>query len=233
MTGINTRHILTLAHLLSLGARHNFVRVATADLGKAIQKSQQSASKHLVDLERDGLVERMTRGRHENSVRVTDAGYEQLLDLSRIINAGLGLPMPAPGSTSSQIDLGGVLVSGMGEGAYYMSLPGYTRQFKTALGHIPFPGTLNVKLDGKEHVEAVRQLDALGGIKIGGFCDGKRTYGWVKCFAARINDAVDAHLARLERTHHDHTVIELISRHNIRESAGLSDGSKVAIRIHI
>lgn len=234
MTDIKAQHLLTLVHLLSLGARHNFVRVSTADLGKAIQKSQQSASKHLADLEHDGLLERMTRG-NGTSVRITDAGYRDLLRLGRILNTGLGLPEASTGSSSSssQIVLKGRLVSGMGEGAYYMSLKGYTRQFKIRIGHIPFPGTLNVKLDGEAYVEAVRRLDTMDGARIDGFCDGKRTYGWVTCFVAKINGLVDAHLVRLERTHHDPSVIELISKHNIRESAGISDGSEVVIRVRV
>ena len=70
------------------------------------------------------------------------------------------------------------------------------------------------------------------GIKIEGFSDGKRTYGWVKCFSGKINN-VDSQLIRLERTHHDPSVIELISKHNIRKTAKLSDGSKVTIKIPI
>ncbi len=222
MADIRVQHVLTLAHLLSRGARHNFVTVTTAELGRAIRRSQQAASKHLLELEKGGFVERASSGRGY-SVRITSRGHGELVRLNRILNDSLG-------SSPSQIILEGELVSGMGEGAYYMSLGGYTRQFKARIGHVPFPGTLNVQLYKKEHIEAIRQLDAMDGIKIDGFSDGRRTYGWVRCFACRIN-GVDSQLIRLERTHHDPSVVELISRHNIRRSARLSDGSKVTIRI--
>ncbi|MDG7050416.1 MAG: CTP-dependent riboflavin kinase, partial [Nitrososphaerota archaeon] len=134
-------------------------------------------------------------------------------------------------SIPSTIDLSGVLVAGMGEGKYYMSLKGYTKQFAQKIGYVPFPGTLNVKLDKKEHVESLRQLNNLDGTKIDGFSDGKRTYGWVKCFTCKLNDKVDAQLIMLERTHHDLSTIELISKFEIRKKLALKSGSPISIKI--
>ena len=53
-------------------------------------------------------------------------------------------------------------VSGMSEGAYYMSLKGHARQFVKRIGYVPFPGTLNAKLEEREFVESSQQFD-LGG----------------------------------------------------------------------
>ena len=47
MTDLKTQHLLTLAHILSKGGKHNFVNITTTSLGKEIGKSQQSASLHL------------------------------------------------------------------------------------------------------------------------------------------------------------------------------------------
>jgi len=121
----------------------------------------------------------------------------------------------------------------MGEGAYYMSLKGYTKQFKSKINYIPFPGTLNVKLQKKEHIEAAQQFRTLNGITIKGFFDGKRTYGWVKCFKSKLNNSINCELIVLERTHHDNSIIELISKTNLRKTAKLKDGSKLTIRIPI
>jgi riboflavin kinase len=71
------------------------------------------------------------------------------------------------------------------------------------------------------------------GIHIDGYSDGKRTYGWVKCFKAKLNSSFDCELIRLERTHHDTSTIELISKNNLRKTAKLSDGSKITITIPI
>ena len=91
----------------------------------------------------------------------------------------------------------------------------------------------NVKLYQKEHVEAVQQIDDFDGQKIDSFSDGKRTYGWVKCFTAKLNKTINCQLIRLERTHHDNSIIELISKNNICKIGNLKMGSQVSIKIII
>lgn len=225
MTDIKVQHILTLTQLISKGARHNFIPITTDSLGKSIKKSQQSASKHLLELEQDGFIERIIDGR-KSSVKITAKGYSELVKLSSILKSSLG-------SHPSYVELKGILVSGMGEGSYYMSLKGYTKQFKSKINYIPFPGTLNVKLQKKEFVDAAQQFLALPGITIKGFSDGKRSYGWVKCFNAKLNNSINCELIILERTHHDNSIIELISKINIRKTGKLKDGSKLTIKIPI
>ena len=225
MTELKIQHILTLTHLLSKGAKHNFVTITTSSLGKNIKKSQQAASKHLLELENSDFIERIANGR-KMSVKITPKGYSEMVKLSQVLNKSLT-------SSPSSVLLKGILVSGMGEGAYYMSLKGYTKPFQPPLGYIPFPGTFNVKLEKKEYTEAIRQFGGLDGIHIDGYSDGKRTYGWVKCFSAKLNSSFDCELIRLERTHHDTSTIELISKNNLRKTAKLSDGSKITILIPI
>ncbi len=222
MADLKTQHLLTLVHLLSLGARHNFVPVTTSELGRGIKKSQQAASMHLAELERGGFVEKGSGGRGI-SVRITAKGYSEMARISGVLRDGLG-------SHPSHIELEGTLVSGMGEGAYYMSLAGYTRQFRKAIGYVPFPGTLNVRVDGGHHVQTLSRLDGMDGTVIRGFSDRRRTYGWVRCFPGTVN-GIGCHLIRLERTHHDHTIIELISESEIRRAGRLRDGSRVIVRI--
>jgi riboflavin kinase, archaea type len=225
MSELKVQHVLTLANLISKGARHNFVPITTSSLGKGIHKSQQAASKHLLELERDGFIERIMNGR-KFSVKITSKGYSEMVKLSSILKSSLE-------SFPSFAELKGTLVSGMGEGAYYMSLKGYTKQFKTKINYIPFPGTLNVKLTKKEYIETAQQFRTLDGVSIKGFSDFKRTYGWVKCFKAKLNNSVDCHLIILERTHHDISIVELISKINIRKYAKLRDGSKIVLKIPI
>ncbi|MDH3501530.1 MAG: DUF120 domain-containing protein [Nitrosopumilus sp.] len=225
MTELKIQHILTLAYLLSQGAKHNFVTITTSSLGKSIKKSQQAASKHLLELENNQFIERIISGRNI-SVKITPKGFSEMTKLSTILQKCLN-------SSSSHVELKGILVSGMGEGAYYMSLKGYTKQFKSKIGYIPFPGTLNVKLDKKVDQKAIQQFETLNGITIESFSDEKRTYGWVKCFPAKLNQSIDCQLIVLERTHHDDSIIELISKECIRKSGKLQDGSKVTIKIPV
>jgi len=225
MTELKIQHILTLTYLLSKGAKHNFVTVTTSSLGKSIKKSQQAASKHLLELENNQFIERITSGKN-TSVKITPKGFSEMVKLSASLQKSLD-------SFPSHVELKGTLISGMGEGAYYMSLKGYTKQFKSKIGYVPFPGTLNVRLDKKIHQETIKQFENLDGITIDSFSDGKRTYGWVKCFHAKINHSINCELIILERTHHDNSIIELISKVCIRKSGNLKNGSQLTITIPI
>jgi len=223
MSELKIQHILTLSQLLSKGARHNFVYITTSSLGKSIKKSQQAASIYLLELENNGFIEKLIDGR-KISVKITHKGYSELVKLNSVLSSSLG-------AITYNMELKGSVISGLGEGAYYMSLKGYTKQFKSKINYIPFPGTLNIKLNQQRDSRAVQQLADLDGTMIEPFSDGKRTYGWVKCFHAKLNNSINCELIRLERTHHDNSIIELISKSNLRKTAGLKTGSKVRIKI--
>ena len=225
MTELKIQHLLTLSYLLSKGAKYNYLAITTSSLGKNIHKSQQAASKHLLELEQNKFITRIVNGRNL-SVKITSRGFSEMVKLSSILQKSLD-------SSPSHVYLTGTLVSGMGEGAYYMGLKGYTKQFKSKIGYVPFPGTLNVRLDKKIHQESIKQFETLDGIKLDGFSDGKRTYGWVKCFSAKLNNSINCELIILERTHHDDSVIELISKTCLRKNTTLKDDSKVSIKIEI
>jgi len=225
MTELKIKHIITLTQLLSKGAKHNFITMTTSSLGKNIQRSQQAASKHLLELEQDGFIGRLIHGR-KISVRITPKGYSELVKLSSILKSSLE-------SASTILELKGTLISGMGEGAYYMSLKGYTTQFKSKIGYIPFPGTLNVKLTSKSYIDSSEQLSRFDGKIIHGFSDGKRTFGWVKCFEAKLNNSIKCEFIVLERTNHDASIVELISNHNLRKVAKIKNGSNITIKISL
>ena len=220
MSDLKIQHILTLTQLLSKGARYNFVQITSSSLGKSIKKSQQATSTYLLELENNGLIERIMKGR-KISVKITQKGYSEIAKLNSVLSSSLS-------SSTSNIELSGSVISGLGEGAYYMSLKGYTKQFKTKIGYIPFPGTLNIKLN---QLQDILQLGELDNIMIDPFSDGKRTYGWAKCFHATLNNSIKCELIRLERTHHDNSVIELISKNNLRKTGRLETGSKVTVKI--
>jgi riboflavin kinase, archaea type len=225
MAELKLQHLLTLAELFAKGARYNFIPVTTSSLGNSIHKSQQAASKHLLELESDGYIERLRTGL-KVSVRITTKGHAEMSKIFSILKSSLA-------TSPTYIEFRGSIISGMGEGAYYMSMKGYTKQFKSKLGYVPFPGTLNVKLKDKEFIEAKRSLDAYPATMVNGFSDGKRTYGWVKCYPARVNNIIDAAVILLERTHHDDSIIELISKENIKKSNKLSTGSNITIHVGV
>lgn len=125
----------------------------------------------------------------------------------------------------------GYVISGLGEGAFYMSLEGYKRAFERALGFVPYPGTLNIKLT-PHSLPLRRYLDGLPGIYIPGFSNGLRTYGGVKAFRAKLRD-IEGAVVMPERTHHSSDVIEVIAPVKLRDVLGLRDGDKVELEIYL
>ncbi len=215
-----------MVQLLSKGARNNFIEVTTSDLGKDIARSQQAASKHLLDLETSGYIERARRGQ-KFAVRITDKGYSEIQSLFASLKSAIE-------SAPAVIDFEGSVVSGMGEGAYYMSLEGYRKQFKEKLGYEPYPGTLNIRLTDQLFMNARRELGSHPSIFVDGFGDGTRTYGWVKCYRATINGKVDnAAVLVLERTHYDDSMLEVIAPMSIKDAAGIKNGDGVKVQVHV
>ena len=225
MPEIKLQHIMTLIELLSKGAHHNFVEITTAEIGKSIGRSQQAASKHLLDLETSGYIERLKKGQ-KFAVKVTDKGYSEIQNLFLSLRAALE-------SVPATIEFEGNVVSGMGEGAYYMSLEGYRKQFKEKLGYEPYLGTLNVRLSEQIYMNARLQLGKHPSIFINGFSDGTRTYGWVKCYRATMNDGaiLNAAVLVLERTHYDDSMLEVIAPISIKQTAGIKNGDRIKVEV--
>jgi riboflavin kinase, archaea type len=225
---IKLQQILTMVHLLLLGARHNYIQVTTKELSRSIDRSQQSASKHLLDLESVGYIDRIRKG-HTIRIKITDKGYLQIKSLYEKLRSAF------ESSVGGVITFEGRVVSGMGEGAYYMSLEGYRKQFREKLGYEPFPGTLNIKLSDSISMHSRRDLSTHPSILIEGFSDKLRTYGWVRCYPAKINDRLveNAALLILERTHYDDSTIEVIAPISIKENAKIKNGDRISISTRI
>lgn len=212
----------TLFRLAELGAYSGELLITTEKLAKTLNVSQQTASRHLIELQALGMIRR-TRVARGESIRVTAKGSE---DLNRMYLRLKAIFEMKPAEAVFE----GTLFSGIGEGAWYVSQPGYRRQFIHKLGFDPFPGTLNLRLK-PEHANDRKLLETIPHIEIEGFRDGERTFGPVTCYRARINDAEDGALICAVRTHYAADVIEFIAPENLRTKLGLKDGDTVKARI--
>ena len=130
-----------------------------------------------------------------------------------------------------EITIHGRLFQGLGEGAYYIDLPGYKRQFVKLLGFDPFPGTLNLKLTSPLDIEQKRRLRLGEGLTVKGFENGTRTYGGARCYKATISGNYPAAVLLIDRTHYDDGVLELISPLNLRRDLGLKNDDNVEVRV--
>jgi riboflavin kinase len=212
----------TLCKLAELGAYSGELLITTEKLAKILNISQQTASRHLIELQTLGVIRR-TRVARGESIRVTAKGSE---DLNRMYLRLKAIFEMKP--TEAVIE--GTLFSGIGEGAWYVSQPGYRRQFVKKLGFDPFPGTLNLRLK-PEYADDRKLLETMPQIQIDGFRDGERTFGPVTCYRAKINDTEDGALICAVRTHYAGDVIELIAPENLRAKLGLKDGDTVKARV--
>jgi len=216
--------LLTLFRLAELGAYFSEVTITTTELARGLKISQQTASRHLIELQTLGLIRR-TRVTRGEAIKVTVKGSEELNRMHLRLRAIFEPKV-------KELVLEGVLFSGIGEGAWYVSQEGYRRQFVEKLGFEPFPGTLNVRLK-REYEDEKKRLEAIPSIQIEGFRDGTRSFGPVKCFRATINDAERGALISAVRTHYGADVIELIAPHDLRSKLGLKHGDIVRARITI
>ena len=199
------------------------VKTSTAALARELGISQQSVSRLLMELAREGLIEKEISGRSV-VIRLTGEALELMLSLYARLKEILESP--------SEIILTGRVFTGLGEGAYYIQIPFYMRQFEEKLGFKPYPGTLNLKLISKEDVLKKALVERAARIEIKGFSDGKRSYGGAKCVKAHIDDEEVA-IVFIDRTHYPIDVIEIIAPACLREKLRLKDGDKVTLRIKV
>ncbi|UTF52117.1 CTP-dependent riboflavin kinase [Natronosalvus rutilus] len=218
---------LAVLKLLALdGGLEGDLKISCSALADRLEASNQTASRRLQRLESAGYLERDTVADGQWVV-VTDAGEGALRteyeEYKRLFEA------------DPEVELEGVVTSGMGEGRHYISLPGYSRQFSDRLGYEPFPGTLNVDLQD-ESMRRRRAMASLESIPIDGWENDERTYGPAVCHPATVETAdgdvyETAHAIAPERTHHDEDQLELIAPAKLRDELDLEDGDHVTITV--
>jgi riboflavin kinase len=218
--------LFTLYKLAELGACSRTVKVSTEYLAEKMSVSQQTASRHLIQLDKSGWIKR-TITPEGCLIKITDSGVAELKKL----HSGLRLIMEAPYPPS--VTLEGVLFTGLGEGAYYVMRDGYRRQFIEKLGFDPYPGTLNLRLTTEYDMKARSELEAYPGIEIEGFEDESRTFGSVKCYPIIINNRAKGALVCALRSHYDSSVMEVIAPSFLRGKLKLRDGNKAKVEVLI
>lgn len=211
--------VAALKELAQLGAMHGFVEVSTGQLAKIMGTSQQTASRRILELERSGYIRR-EMGVRKQLVRLSEEGlnvlareyaaYKHLFD------------------ERHRLQVRGRVASGLGEGRYYLSRDGYVSQFRERLGFEPYPGTLNLEMEGSE-TNKLRILKSRPVVHIEGFEAENRTFGDVDAWRAEINDVACAVILP-KRTHHART-LEVVAPDYLRDRLKLHDGDEVDVRV--
>ena len=210
-----------LKEIALLGGLKGPVFVSSQSLAGTLQVSQQTASRRLQALERqrflsrsvnpDGQYITITKG-GEEALRQEYASYCRVFATDR-----------------QEFLLQGSVISGLGEGRYYMSLRPYVEQFAEKIGFEPYPGTLNLRLEAAS-VGVRKRLDQLAWVPIRGFMAEGRTFGDARCLPCRIA-GIPCGIVVPGRSHYPDDVIELIAPVSLREALGVTDNDGVTVEV--
>jgi len=218
------RHIFTLLKLAEMGAHRRTAKISTEYLAEKLGTSQQTASRYLIELDSNGWIKR-TMTPEGCLLKITEAGIKELKKLYSNLRFLMEAAYPP------SITLEGVVFTGLGEGAYYISKERYRKQFIEKLGFEPYPGTLNLKLTTDYDIKTRSELEAYPAIEDEGFRHEDRTFGSVKCYPVTIENKVKGALLLALRSHYDTSVIEVIAPVFLRKHLKLKDGHKVKVEV--
>lgn len=210
-----------LLKLCELGAHRSPVRISLRELSRTLGSSNQTVWRRLDRLCKEGFIERERTGRAQR-VKMTKKGMAYLKEMKIRIERVLQ-------SRQTKLKLRGRVVEGLGEGHYYLSQPHYQNRFRAELGFIPYPGTLDIRAEGRESLENVEVLRHVEGKTVEGFVSKNRTFGSVKFFPARL-DRVTGAVVFPERSHH-RDIVEFIASKNLRRTLGLQNNSVVEVEV--
>ncbi|MFH1773650.1 MAG: DUF120 domain-containing protein [Methanobacteriota archaeon] len=217
--------LIALLSLAKHGCCERMVEISSFQLAKDLKTSQQTASRRIKELESEGYISREILPKGQK-VRIAPKGIAMLRQVYSDLNKVFEMAKPSVYSISGEV------TSGIGEGRYYMNIPGYKSQFVQKLGFEPYPGTLNLRLKSSEDVKLKQALQDFEGIVIEGFAYNNRTFGPAKCFRATI-EGVEGAVVIPARSHYGFNSLEVIAPRKIRDAAKLKDGDVVIVRVEV
>jgi riboflavin kinase len=217
---IKTVPIEALIQLAKEGAHRGSVRISLNWLAERSGISRQTAARRLAELEGQGLIERTMEPRGQN-VHITPAGLAVLRAFHRELGSILK-PIPR------LMKLSGRVVTGIGEGGYYMSQTHYIKEFEREAGFVPYPGTLDIKLE-KDSFGLKEVLTRLPSKEVPGFETNERAFGPVKFFPAKLRKLRVAIVLPLRSHYTD--ILEIIAPQNLRKALGLKDDDLVQVEV--
>ena len=208
------------------GTRHS-VHISSTELANKLGISQQSASRHIINLEQKGFIQKKY-AQGGQIVNINDKGLATLR--KEFTEYGLIF------GTEREVEMIGTLETGLGEGGYYISKEGYMKQFNKKLNWQPFKGTFNLRLNDDE-VPKIEAMKAAEGILIEGFEEEGRTFGkaWIfKCTLETETSKVVENCAIIspKRTHYKR-VVEIISPAFLRKELDVKDGAEFRINVDL
>ncbi len=201
--------------LFKYGAGSKAVSLSTPKIGRLASMSQQNASRRIIELEASGKL-----SRSGGKIALTPAAVGEIRQLYIDLKSGF--------ERSSSLKFNGSITSGLKEGAYYLSLPGYKNTLKKALGFAPFPGTLNLKLDSPPDLPPKEQALFIPGFEWKG-----RHLGGLYAYRCIIGSStkLDGAIIQPIRTHHGKDVVELVAPVSVKQKLKKKDGDRLLVTL--
>lgn len=209
----------TLYSLANKGAIHSKTILTTRELGEILNISQQTASRRIAQCVEEGYLSRAHTA-EGMLLQITDKGQEELLHI--LTNLEIAFTPP-----EDEIVIKGHIVTGLGEGAYYVEV--YSSKLRAALGFKPYLGTLNVKIVDEESRKAISRMKTTTPLVLSGFSHKGRTFGDVICYRVKVNKKIEGAIVIAQRTHHSEGILEVVAPVNIRDALKISDDDKVTL----
>jgi riboflavin kinase len=209
----------SLKKLALLGAIGKPLKISSTEFMHHISTSSKTAARVLKQLEDDGYISRQLvaggqmvhlTGEGVGLLKKEYSDYQQIFCKDHL-----------------DLELYGEVITGLGEGQYYIAKDGYMSQFRDKLDFKPFPGTLNVRLND-ESAQLRDNMDFMEPLVIQGFNDGERSFGGGKCYPIEI-DGIKSAIIIPDRTHYPADLLEIIAPLKLREALKLNDGDEVKI----
>ena len=120
--------------------------------------------------------------------------------------------------------ISGVIVKGLGEGSYFMSMEHYKKEIKKKLGYNAYPGTLNIRINNKQS----NLFKKLKSTKISGYKKNNKVYGGASCYKATIN-SIKGSIIVPDINKHKKNIIEFISYVHIKSKLNIKNGDEIKI----
>ena len=126
------------------------------------------------------------------------------------------------------MEITGTVTTGLGKAAYFLGQDFYKNQFHERLGFIPYPGTLNIIVEG-DNLDNIKEMKN----SCPNIIKPDQDFGAVKYITAKLENIITGAIVFPAKTTHEEHYLEFIARDNLREKLNLSDGDKVCLDIEI
>ena len=211
----------TLYSLSKKGAIHTKTILTTRELGEIMGISQQTASRRVSFCVDEGYLTRIHTA-EGMLLQITDKGRQELIQIMTSLEIAFAPPQ-------DEIVIEGQIVTGLGEGAYYIEV--YSTKIRNALGFKPHLGTLNVKVINDESRKAVGRMKNSPPLVLSGFRHNGRTFGDVICYRVKVNGEIEGAVVIAQRTHHSQDILEVVAPVDIRGVLKLGDDDTVTLTL--